>query len=790
MARVSTPSALPAALLFLTLTLAFTTPVWGQTDATAIPLPLYLDSRLLGEIPTRIRMDDTLELRPGDLADLLENYLDPATLMLLRTQLPDDYLSLTNLTESELLLQFDLDELVVRVSIPAALRRTRVISLRGTPRDPAGTPVAPAPFSVILNADAGVSYSYQPDTLETTAVLDPAVHLFGVALESRVAFSNSEDPVELDYARATWDIPGTYYRVQAGDLSWRSMELFGVSRILGGAMFRRNGTTNGQRRTRVLLDGIFLEDDGEVIIEVNGRTVRRLSLAAGTYRLSGVGLSSGINVVRVTWTGPDGPQEMEIIVPTDNRLLDPGEFDWGVAAGLSDRDLQRPVATGYQRLGAGEFITVGLRQGLELEEQESIRQIDLGLEVLTSTMAGTFALTPGVGIGPEERRFITIPLRYTWVDSRAERYRNLDVSTAWRQAVNTEGAMVQQEISGTVATTVAAASGMAITPRFTAGYDTVSGLPRLDGRLTMRTAAGSRTSVRVDAGISYREELTFLASINVSAAFPERRQNLFLQQNLTTQDFSAFWNRYPDESIDPFDARASLQMPIDPERMAVVSGGGGFRTPVVQGSVNHLLAFIPAGGDARNSTSARLQTGVVYVDGVMALTRPVSDSFIVISPADHVADRTFSLRRGAPGRTSVVAGSPVMLGSVRAHETREVAVEMEEFDPSIDTDELAWVVQPLYRSGTHIRIDPPRRLQVAGTLVDSADRPVTLVLGRTEDGADFFTDETGYFEIYDMLPGTYVLRLPGRPGLVYTLRLDDAGDQRRDVGTLRPREEG
>lgn len=752
--------------------------VQAQDDATAIPLPLFLDARLLGEIPTRIRADDTLEVRSGDIADALQDFLNNETLALLRDMESQEYRPLSAIEESGLELLFDLDDLVVRVSIPASLRQTRTISLRGTPRDPVGIPVDPAPFSVILNTDTGVRYGYTEDSFQASAVLDPAVHIFGVALESRVAFRTGEEPFDFDYARATWDIPNTYYRVQGGDISWRTLQLAGVSRILGGAIFRRNGTTNGQRRTRVLLDDIYLEHDGEVIIEVNGRTVRRLSLPAGTYRLSGIGLSTGVNEVRVSWMGPEGPREVDVLVPTDNRLLDPGEFDWGVAAGLANREVEFPVASAYQRVGVGQNFTAGFTQSFQMEGQETVRQIGVGMELLATTMAGTFALTPAVGIGPDERRTLSIPLRYTWIDARADRYRNLSTSLAWNSVTTSEGVLARQEIAASVATTVNAVTGMAITPRLSAGYDTVSGLPALDGRVTMRTAAGSRTSVRVDAGFSYREELTFQASINVSASFPERRQNLFLQQNLTTQDFNAFWNRYPDESVDPFDARASVQIPMDPERVAAVSGGAGFRTPVMQGSLNHLVAFIPAGGDVRNDTSARIQTGVVYVDGVVALTRPVSDSFIVISPADHVADRTFSLRRGVPGRTSVVAGSPVMLGGARAHETREISVEMEEFD------------RPRYRSGTHIRIDPPRRLQVSGILVDLAGRPVSLVLGRTDDGLDFFTDETGYFEIYDIFPGTHELHLPGRAGLVYDVRLDAEGDQRRDLGTLRPREEG
>ena len=782
-------------LLFL---MAVALPLCAQTGGTEFPLPLVVDGRTVAEIPALIADDETLFLEAADLADAIEEELDPSVTAILRTLAPGERVSPERLAESSLDVRLDMENLVVQVHIPPELRRTRDISLRGVTRDPAGIPVSPAPFSVILNADTGVRYGYEPDTFAADLVLEPAVNIYSVAVETRAAVRTGDENFLFDYARASWDIPGGSYRVQAGDLAWRTAELDQVSRLLGASFFRRDDSFRRQRRDLVLLDGIFLPWDGEVIVEVNGRRIRRLVLPAGSYRLTGVRLSSGINIVRVIWTGTDGLQEVELIIPADTRLLDPGELDAGVAAGVADRDPDRPVVASYQRIGVTDTLTMGFRQGVELAPgytgddeppPDLVQQIDAGVELLTATPVGTFTFGTDVGIGPEERQTISVPVRYTWIDARAARYRNLDVTGRWRRSVDRTGALLTEDITAGAAMTFITGTRMALTPRLIWGYDLIGQAHRVEGLGSLRTAAGSRTTVRVDAGFVYDTSLFFVASVNISAAFPERRQNLFLQQNLVTQDFGAFWNRYHDETVDPWDYRASVQVPADPERIAVVSGGAGYRNELLQSSFNHVLSFTPAEGNVRNSSSLRAQSAVVHADGATAVTRPISDSFIIISPADHVADHTFILRRGRPGQETTIQGGPVLLGGVRSHQPQEVSVEMEDFDPSIDADELAWLVQPTYRSGTHIRIDPVRRIHASGILVDQLGRPVPLLLGTIDDGTAFFTDEAGYFELSEILPGSYVLRVEGRRMLVYDLTLEANGEQRRDLGTLQPRDQ-
>lgn len=775
-------------------------PLGAQNGDTEISLPLIVDGRQVSEISTRITSEEALLLDPVELYELIEERLEPGFEARLDSFEAGVFVDIEGLAPLELDIVFDLEELAVLVSIPPELRRVELISFRSRPRELRGIDVYPSRFSAILNLGTGLRYSYAPDSLTASATLEPAINVYGVALESRGSVQTGPEPFSFDYARATYDLPELGYRIQGGDLPWRETNLSGVRGIAGMSLARLSMFRERTPGDRILVDNIFLPRDGELLIYLNDRLIRRSVVSAGTYRLNGLGLASGINTIRVVWDGEDGRQEVELVVPSDSRLLGPGEFEAGLALGIADRDVERPVVAAYERIGIGDYLTFGLRQGIEAIDF----QLDLGFEAIAATSFGAFALDADVGVGPGERLLVSLPLRYSYHDPRLPTFRNLDLTAGWRRLVNEAGEPEQEQISADAALSLALGSGLSLTPRLAYSYELLESRQRVDARVSLRTSAGSGTSVRVDTGILYDEDISFVASVTVSSAFPEQRQNLFLQQNVVTQEFAGFWTRYADESVDPYDFNAALQVPIDTERVATVSAGAGYRNPFLQASAGHSVNFVPAGGDMRNTSSLGFQTGAVYAGGAFALTRPVGDSFVIISTADHVADNTFRVDRGGgPDRDLLIQGESIFYGGVRSHTSQQIDITMEEFDPSIDTDELSYVIRPTYRSGMHLIVDPVRRVQARGVLLDAAGEPVALTVGsateRVESGESseaapaqdagdlsFFTDESGYFELYDLLPGSYELVVGSRPDLRWTLDIESGGAQTVEAGELGP----
>jgi hypothetical protein len=92
-----------------------------------------------------------------------------------------------------------------------------------------------------------------------------------------------------------------------------------------------------------------------------------------------------------------------------------------------------------------------------------------------------------------------------------------------------------------------------------------------------------------------------------------------------------------------------------------------------------------------------------------------------------------------------------------------------------------------------ITIDIPRNVYVGGTLVDEDGRALAYQLGtyvsaspEGEPRGEFFTDERGYFEIYNLTPGTYLLRLATYPDAVYRAEVPADAEEFHGLGRLLP----
>jgi outer membrane usher protein len=106
----------------------------------------------------------------------------------------------------------------------------------------------------------------------------------------------------------------------------------------------------------------------------------------------------------------------------------------------------------------------------------------------------------------------------------------------------------------------------------------------------------------------------------------------------------------------------------------------------------------------------------------------------------------------------------------------------------LDESSLRYVVDPTYRSGTVLRVEPPRSIYAGGVLLSRSEEPLAYRLGAWQrpDGAtgEFFTDHEGYFEIYGLEPGTYTLSLPNEAALRFTFTIADDAAEYVDLGSL------
>ncbi len=774
-----------------------------SAEQTTIPVPLVVNGRRSGEIPVQIVVDadftERVSIVPIELVALLpELALATASEPLLAST---DWTGLDAFDEIGLAVAFDPDEILVRATVPARALRPVELPLSGRAAPiPRGVQVPQADFSAIANLEGWARYTYEQGRFDYRVTPDVALNLYRAAIEAKGGVRSSSPIGFLDHARLTWDLPELYLRLQAGDLRYRTTRLERVTRITGVSF-----TTDESLGHAIVGGGgvtlpIIVPESGTVLVTRNGSQVVRRTLDPGNYLLSALPLVQGINEITVTWPGPDGPATVDLLIPHDAELTRPGRIDAGLAVGVANRDLLDPLATASVSYGVAQSLTIGARFGSAFLRTE----FDAGVSAVIATTAGAFRVAGDVGIGPDGRLAIDVPVGYRLVDSRSERYRSIGATAGVGYAARPAAPSAETlrlYASGYVG--LAFADGFSMTPRLSYAMSSTGG----DRATThdVRFMTGLRRSVRggaslsANVGLAYREELTFLASVSYSASFPDIRQNLFLQQDLTAGKASVFWSRYAGDQPRDVSWTASAQVPVDRSDLFTVGAQVGYRDPYVRGSLSHGLSGVLEDAEYRNATSLTIATALLFADGAFAVSTPVTDSFVLVS-GDPDSAVPVGLVRPTGYRAIPLGERPLVFGGVRSYSPFQIEAEPLDIVLGAEERERVYYVLPSYRSGTLVRIGIERNVYVGGVLLDRAERPVGFALGAWERGDDptksgeFFTDGEGYFEVYSLAPGSYRLRIAAGPGTLngmsYEFAVPPGAPEYVDLGNLMPTDGG
>jgi hypothetical protein len=775
-------------LLFALLAILLSAPLPAQDAFDEVPVPVFLDSNYRGELTALIDADGTVFVEPGSLVSLVQATLSDDVLSraaeLFRT---DDPVRLREFSALGISVEFDMERLAVVVEIPPLARRTRTLSLAGVQTPPSGSYVGPSELSVIANLDLWTRLVYEDVLFEVSATPEIAVRASGIVVEVQGGVRTGDDPFFLNHLRLVWDVPEIGYRVEAGDLTWRNTELDSVSRITGLSLSREYLLSEPQRLTNRVLDRFFLAEQATIEVYVNESRLQRRQLAAGNYELSGVPLGDGVNTLVVVWRENE-TRLVELVIPYDSELLVPGELDAGVAVGVANRDVFRPVMVAYQSYGVSPEFTVGARQGFEPLNL----QIDFGLRATLATVAGTFLLEPDIGIGPDDRLVIDVPLRYSYLNSTPSSYLSFGLTAGYRSAFGSAGGAASQIALASGYMNVALPDGFSVTPRVSYEYGLHDGSHLVDTRATLRRSIRGGSAVSGDIGFSWDGDPRFYATVTFSAAFPDAQQNLFLQQNLESQEFSAYWARYTDSDDPGVNYSLSTRVPIDLAQNATLSGQIGYGNRLFEGSLAHGVSGVVATGSFRNATSIALQSGIVFTEGVFAVTRPVLGSFALVVPGSDLSADGLSVEHSGQ-EVQGLSGGVAVLPGLGNYSPAGVSVSGGSVLFGMEEGDLTYAVHPAYRSGSLIIAQPEPSVYVAGTLVDGDDDAVPLVVGTYTDesgeATSFFTDEEGAFELYGLTPGRYEIRLPQAVNSAYEFVIPEDAREFVELGVLSPGQE-
>ena len=713
------------------------------------------------------------------------------------------------------------DEVLVAVvaTIPSESKKQQPLRARGQFDPSTSTITPPSAISAYLNvrgsqdyvarAFAGEQSGRQP--LRMSA--DGAVNLRGWVLESSADFVE-QDPVRpwaRGDVRLVHDFPDAAIRAAAGDLSY-PIEGFQSFQPMLGVTMARNFDLQPYRVTEPTgQTSFYLKSPSRVDVIVNGQKVRTLQLEAGPYSIRDFPVVSGSNDATLVITDATGRVEIKRLdIVSDINLLAAGLHKYSYSTGVVSRtdarskiyDTNQPVLSAFHRYGLSDNLTLGANMQADREQQMMGLDVSVGHRwgVVRADVAASHVADAGSGRAWR--------LQYQNIDNSRIRgdgtfrgTRNFSLLISYRDREFAPIGNLQP--NNTSSYEVAARYGWQASPTLSVGVSESYRKSR-DSRpddwgtsvsLSQRLQGG----FQVGLNLGLRQANGAGIFLTLSWTAPGSRHSVSSSYDSFTHTARADWNYAQEGRSESVSASSGV---VHTQGGEAASGNITYFGNRGEIAARHDLATTRGESEgAGNATESRSQlrfgTALVYSDGSMAFSRPVSNSFALFVPAPAIANYPFGINpRGRDGKETAYEAktngpNPVVVPDLTPYLYRTFRIDASRLPPGFDAGESSYTVYPGNRSGTVIRLGSDTNVMLDGTLVFPDGDPVALQAGSIRPAADpdalpqaFFTNRAGRFRIDKLKPGRYAMQLFRFPGATPLIDIPENAVGPTPIGVL------
>jgi outer membrane usher protein len=174
--------------------------------------------------------------------------------------------------------------------------------------------------------------------------------------------------------------------------------------------------------------------------------------------------------------------------------------------------------------------------------------------------------------------------------------------------------------------------------------------------------------------------------------------------------------------------------------------------------------------DVDQRTSLRVETALAFADGHVALGRPVSNGFAILTPYAGLADHEISVGKRDYG---YVAHSdflgPALLPSVSPYTLNRVDYDVADLPPGYDLGDGLFDLAPKHKSGYALKVGSHYTVTAVGTLLGAESKPLPLITGIASEAAhpekkvELFTNRAGRFNAQGLAPGKWLIEMATEP---------------------------
>lgn len=599
-----------------------------------------------------------------------------------------------------------------------------------------------------------------------------------VAIETQYIFSDSEinnnQKTSRLYTRATLDDEKNALRYRLGDLN-HSIRGFQESVIGAGASFQKEFTIKPALfRSSFNKYNFNLDVDSIVEIFVNGNLVKRETLPQGPVELSDFPFNSGENEVRVRVTDLLGNiRNLNFSDINDSRLLTTGMSDFSFNYVLPRKGEALDVNIG-EAYAANEGVFSGFyHRGIR-------KNWVAGLDLQYSKDRALFGVENLIG---DELGLV-----------------KLNVAGSKDNDLEKSGGAVRVEheslllINGALANFRIFSSGEYRSRDFTNFISDQNG-----SKYKVRVSVGQnfRSSIRASLGAAkewYYEQTsrTFITSTFGWTFYKNFDLSSNMRVNLENRDdtsvlFSLNWqsrtsNQQLTSTFDPvanvanaelvtypLDGRQNLRTSVGAENTENTQrafAGVDYFNQRFEARLAHSSALLERDSSIHN-TRLNFGLSLAYTDSSVALSRPIENSFAIVSLSGRPAGFNVPIGKGFNSqRGEINSFGPAVISNLAPYYSDRAKLDITHMPYGYTLSEEAFNFKSRYRSGVHIDIAVDGEVSLAGRAVFDVGTPAEYITGTVysyNNGKrggvlqQFFTGGGGEFSVEKIEQKTYIL---------------------------------
>lgn len=682
---------------------------------------------------------------------------------------------------------FDERQLQLQIQVPPAQRKTSVYNLReqGLPPE-AKDALRPSAVSGYINLRGGQDYVWSGQQTTTTGRqplrldLEGAFNYKGWVLEGSGTFTEGGNPGwGRGDLRLVRDAPAQALRYVFGELS---IPLTGYqsSRPLLGVAVARNFSLQPYRVTRPVSQfEFFLETPSQVEVFINGLLVQTLQLPAGQQDIRDLPLSSGINDVQLVITDAVGRvQRLDFPAAVASELLstDLKQFAYSLGFPLQAENSsysyswERPTLSLAYRQGLSNTLTMGgYFQG-------DPKQQLLGWEGAWATPYGNLGWDAALSHASDIGTDYAFRLRYEYLklgrNNQSQRTLRLALEHRGDRFTTLDELNSRSNFGWDISANYSQRLFWEISSELGVNYQFCRAEVHDSYGIFLRLSKSFSNGLGINLNLNYGQNSTGndeqRALFNFFWSFPKKRQSIIASTDINASGSptsQVTWNYSSRKTIGGINA--ALGILATPSNYGI-TGRLNYTGYRFTSNLSHNFA-LPRNEDESigNLTKLTFGTALVFADGHFGWSRPVNNSFALVTRNENLRDQQIGINPSGGSYTAQANNlGPAVVPDVQPYQVSNLRIDAPELPLGYNLGSDIYHLLPSYKSGTLIRVGTDATVFLRGVLLDANGKPISLQSGEVTSLSDpnwkpltLFTNKVGKFALKGFKPGRYELRL-------------------------------